>query len=51
MESSAVRDSRTAKTYHSLEQVPVQKIGLAKRLHVLKRNIYKTSGLIKVHSP
>lgn len=51
MASNAVRDSRTAKIYGILEHVPVQKIGLAKRLNVLKRNIYKESDLIKVHSP
>ena len=50
MESNAFRDSK-AKIYDILEHVPAQKIGLARYFSVLKRNIYKESDLIKVHSP
>ena len=50
MESNAVRHSK-AKIYNILEHVPAQKIGLARYFSVLKRNIYKESDLIKVHSP
>lgn len=51
MESNAVRDAKTKKIYGILEHVLVQKIGLARHCNVLKRNIYKESDLIKVHSP
>ena len=51
METNAVRDPRTKKIYGILEHIPVQKIGLAKHLDMLKRNIYKESDLIKEYSP
>lgn len=51
METNAIRDSGTKKIYGVLEHIPVHKIGLAKHLDVLKRNIYKEFDLIKVHSP